>query len=451
MGGWRHRPGLRLPILAVSLVLGLPGLCAAQGLTELFTRALSSNAEIAAARAAIEVANAEIQSARTGLWRPSIDIELDGTHERIHQSLEFSADVSETLLEKSATLSLSLPVFDGGETAAEVGSAKFTRDAAQSSLAETEQSVFTEIATAYGDLLMNVRLTETGSQILQDYQRLQQRLEDMRARNLATETELLQVKSEVADARANVASYQSAVRIARITIESLAGSLDYDPRAYPRIHTPETLEASLQLARTNNPSVRTAEFDLLAGEKDVVTAEAGWMPSVSMSGGYELTLDNKHYSGTSYVEHDSTRTFSLGVTVSIPIYDAGETSASVREARGTVAQLRDEFREAQDSAAQDATTAWLQMLAARDALEYADLRYAEKQQIYLQMSEQFEDFRADLVDLLTALNNVYATKQEREDAQYDLFGAQIAMLAATGQLNSAGLGLASPVVPAAQE
>ncbi|MDP6952387.1 MAG: hypothetical protein QGF53_06460, partial [Alphaproteobacteria bacterium] len=76
---------------------------------------------------------------------------------------------------------------------------------------------------------------------------------------------------------------------------------------------------------------------------------------------------------------------------------------------------------------------------------------AEKQQIYLQMSEQFEDFRADLVDLLTTLNDVYAAKQEREEAQYDLFSAQIAMLAATGQLNSAGLGLLRPDTPAAQE
>ena len=122
MTRWRYMPDLRSPILAVGLVLGLPGLCAAQGLTELFTRALTANAEIAAARAAIEVANAEIQSARTGLWRPTVDLELDGTHERIHQSLEYSTDVRETLLEKSATLSLSLPVFDGGETAAEVGS-----------------------------------------------------------------------------------------------------------------------------------------------------------------------------------------------------------------------------------------------------------------------------------------------------------------------------------------
>lgn len=436
-------PTLRLAAraLATGMLVAWSGPCGAEQLTELFARALQVNPAIASARAALEVAEAEIDGARTGLWRPEIELELDSTLEDMERRLQFAPDIEEQIFENSATLSVSVPLYDGGKTFADVKSANRTRDAALDTLAQAEQTVFFKIATAFGQMVMNGRLIAIGSSLLQENIRLEQRLASMRQRNLATETELLQAQSDVVDVETALFGFQTALRVARVTIESLAGRLDRDPQDYPRVNIPPTLDQAMDLAQTAHPSVRTAQFKLMAAEEAIDAARAGGRPSVAVSGGYVFKADEEHFSGADYVQHDSTRTLSLGLSITVPLYDAGVTSASVREAVGTVAKLRDDHRNARDTVVQKLRTAWLNQEKAHADMNFANRQIEERRKIYEQMLREFENQLGTLDELLRALENMQSAHQDWEQARLALFNAQMAILEATGRLTSASLGL----------
>lgn len=115
-----------------------------------------------------------------------------------------------------------------------------------------------------------------------------------------------------------------------------------------------TIEEAVATAILRHPSMAAAASEAKAAHSDVDIAKAGYLPSLSASGGpRDVTPDEWAYE----------------VTAAQMIYDWGQTRSKVRGARATERQREEEWLIARDEAALDVIGTYLDVLLARRQCE----------------------------------------------------------------------------------
>ncbi|WP_232493693.1 TolC family protein [Novosphingobium kaempferiae] len=115
-----------------------------------------------------------------------------------------------------------------------------------------------------------------------------------------------------------------------------------------------TIEEAVATAILNHPSMAAAASEAKAAHVDVDVAKAGYLPSLSASGGpRDVTPDEWAYE----------------VTAAQMIYDWGQTRSKVRGARATERQRQEEWLIARDEAALDVIETYLDVLLYRRQCE----------------------------------------------------------------------------------
>ena len=137
---------------------------------------------------------------------------------------------------------------------------------------------------------------------------------------VASAVDVSQVQTSVESARADVASYTTALQQARHVADALLPrTTSTGDVALARL--PDALSSEVLLQR---PDVMAAEHTLKAANADIGAARAAFFPKVSLSAsaGYGSdTLGNLFDAGT--------RTWSLVPSISLPIFNAGSLKASL--------------------------------------------------------------------------------------------------------------------------
>ena len=90
-----------------------------------------------------------------------------------------------------------------------------------------------------------------------------------------------------------------------------------------------TLNEALSVAYETNPRLEAQRSSLRAQDEDVAKANAGWHPSVSVTGGYGYGRTQSGALGTSDDHPLNTR-----VTVTQPVFRGGQTIAEISRAEG---------------------------------------------------------------------------------------------------------------------
>nr|WP_228275064.1 TolC family outer membrane protein [Sphingosinithalassobacter tenebrarum] len=106
-----------------------------------------------------------------------------------------------------------------------------------------------------------------------------------------------------------------------------------------RVAATTTLQDAMVQAYNTNPQLSGARAELRATDEGVPLARAGGLPSVRTSSGYSENLYDSGATGVS-----PTRTGSVGVDASLPIYSGGSVQNSVRAAESRVESGRASLR-----------------------------------------------------------------------------------------------------------
>lgn len=434
----------RLVLVTACSAFGLctltASLAGASDLADLFRQALERNPEISASRAGTGAARAGIDEAEANLWLPTVTVGLGGDYNSEEERLSESSDVQIDTYDTDATVSVDLPLYDGGLRRARVRAARYGLSEAEATVEATAHKVFDDIAMAYANFILNKMSAANRRSVLEDYHRLQERTDSMRERNLATVTEVLQVRANVAEAEVELDGFTSRLEVARAKLASLVGGPTADPYDYPVLALPDSLEQALLQAREENPAIRSAGYAAQVATADIDAAEAGHLPSVSLTAAYEYSYSHEDSSAIPGTERISGHEGSLTLSVGIPLFNQGLVSASVRKARQTALQRRDQVDDETASTERAVVEAWQNRELAERTLATAAERIAQRMEIYGHLEREFTRGQADLVDLLDAREDTLRAESMLEQARHDLFTAEIALLRATGRLTEAVLG-----------
>lgn len=262
----------------------------------------------------------------------------------------------------NAAVSVTVPLYEGGQIRAATRLAEAQRDLAATQEAHIERALDFDVIRTYAGLVeleQDARAADRSRQTLEESRRV---IAEMLRVGRAARVDLLKVDTRLGGVRAKLIAYQNAERIAAGQLNALLGrpvdtpliAQDTLPRPVVGLSADQAAQAALQ----NNTTYQLAAARVRVATRTVDVARAQLRPSVSLGAAYEAQgVDplSRHYVATPVA----------GVLVSVPVYDRS-LSRQVDVAESRAQERRLDLEQWQLDIEQHAQTAYLEV---RDASE----------------------------------------------------------------------------------
>ncbi len=406
----------------------------AQTIFEALSSAYESNPTLQAQRAYLRSVDENVAIAKSG-FRPTLALTGSYTDSSVDSNIEpKNQDNDQTVI--AATISQ--PLFSGFSTVNSVKSADSTVRAQQNALYNVEQTVFLEASTAYLDVLQNqaiVDLQKNNEKLLK--KRLDETVERFNVGEV-TRTDVSQARARYSQARSDRIAAEGDLEASKSVYTKIIGSKP-DKLSSPQINDflPKTFEEALDYAKANNYALKAAKETLNAKVYDVSAKTGELLPQVSLDG----RLSNTQTSGDMYDEDPDVDSAEIGVNMTIPLYEAGETRAKIRQSKYLKWQAQEQVLEAERKAVADVTSAWEYMVANRAKIKSIKDQ-VKANEIALDGVQKEEALgNRTILDVLDAYQELLNSNVEEVKARRNYYVSGMNVLMAMGKLTAEDLKL----------
>ncbi len=424
------------PLLATLACAATPA--TADTLREALARAYRDNPTIVGSRAQQRALDENVPIARAA-GRPNLLSNAGVTDNVVRSGNSFTTPERVA----QAQVALNVPFYSGGAVRNSVRAAETRVEAGQAGLRGTEATLFTDVVSAYNDVIrdeaivalnaQNVRVLETNLQATRD--RFQ--VGDLTRTDVAqSEARLSQARAQLQRVEATlIASRENYVRL----VGNAPGTLEPPP---PLPNLPQNPDQAVEVALRDNPNLLSALKQRDATEYDIRVARASRLPTlgVRVSGTYTNYLGSLG-SGTGLGVGQSGTAAGIGLNLGLPLFQGGLPAAQVRQAQAN-----------RSLAIENATAAERQVIAsARSAFAIwqSSLQViTSSEQAVAANRLSLEGVRAEnsvgnrtILDILNAEQELLNSQVTLVTARRDAYVAGFALLAAMGQAEAQDLGL----------
>jgi outer membrane protein len=410
-----------LLLLAAAIVTAGPA--AADTLSAAVESAYETNPELNAQRAAVRAVDEQVPQALAP-GRPQVGARLSFDQ----AGLEAFTDNGRTY---SAGLQLSQSLYQGGRVGANTSAAENRILAARSRLRAIENQIVLNVVTAYADVIRFGRVVELNQNQVRVLERELQSTRDRFEVGDVTRTDVAQSEARLATAQSNLIVGQNNLAAAQQAYLRVVGRLPEDLEPMPPLpKLPDNAGFAVDFARENNPGILAARFDEAAARYDVRAAEAGFSPNLDLNLTGAYTKYQGGGGGSNFVREGQFWTQDAQVVATIPFYQGGQISSSVRQAKARQSQLMQTIATTERQTTENVTNSFNQLRAARAVIESnkvgvaANTLAAEgvRQENLVGTRTVIEVLNAES-ELLLAETNLVAAKREEQVAAYSLLAS----------------------------
>ena len=332
------------------------------------------------------------------------------------------------------------PIFRGFQVRNAVNNAEATVRAERENLRDVERSVLLQAVTAYMDVVRDqelVRLNENNVNVLT---RELKAAQDRFAVGEVTRTDVAQAEARRADAVSRLDAARANLRTSRGSFEQVVG---HPPQnlswpAPPDQHIPGSLQEAIRICNNESPLVVAALYREQAAKYLVDQIRGELLPSVELQASYS----DRFNSGPLF---DEDETSVVRGVMTVPIYEAGDVYARVRQAKHNHVGLIQQIEQVRTEEQQSLVAAWSQLEAARAQLE-SDRVAVESNKVALQgVREEEKVGQRTLLDVLNAELEYLDAQVSLESTRRNLVVAGYAVISAMGRLDAAWVGAAAYV------
>ena len=170
-------------------------------------------------------------------------------------------------------------------------------------------------------------------------------------------------------------------------------------------------------ALTLRPEIEAGRLNVKASELDIDIARSGYIPTISLSAGIGSTNTN----GNDFTFGEQIKqnwNNSLGVTVSVPIFNNRQTKSAVQKAKIQKQNSELDLLDNQKNLYKTIEGLWLDANSAQQRYVAAIEKLRSTQTSYDLIQEQFNLGMKNTVELLTEKNNLLNAQQETLQAKY---------------------------------
>lgn len=264
----------------------------------------------------------------------------------------------------SGSLRMNWQLYSGGRVEGQIDQAKRGVGVADLGVEKTKQQLKLDTTTAYFTILQTKNLVEVNQQSVSN---LQEHLNSVQAKydvGVVAKSDVLRAEVELANAQQNLIKAQNNYDLA---VAGLLNTMTIDPGTELALTDTlnynkydKTLDDSLQAAQTR-PDVAQAEENVKISETAVKMAKSGKLPSVSLSA-------SNGWNG-SVLPGSGDDDWSVGLSASWSIFDAGSTSAKVKQADASLDKAKEQLVQVKNSATLEVRQNYLSMQEAEKRID----------------------------------------------------------------------------------
>ncbi|RPE03856.1 efflux transporter outer membrane subunit [Candidatus Pantoea deserta] len=402
-------------------------------LNSLIDRAVEGNLTLQQAVLRIAGARQELAQARGGLF-PSLNGSAKVTRQQLGlEGLLKANGVTDQLDSETASQlsSLEQPVtlyqgsFDAsweldlwGKVRRQVELADAQTQAAVEQRNDALVSLEAEVARAYLQLRGAQATVATLEQQIAIAQQSWELTQSQQRNGLAPLTDVENARAQLSSLQAQLPQYQSQARQAMnglaVLLGKTPGALDnelYPPKAMPALPQIVPVGIPATLAR-RRPDIRQAEATLHAQTANIGVSVAQLFPSLSLTG--QLGVRN---TDVSYLDNWSSHFYSVGPSLSIPIFQGGRLVSSVKLARAQQASAALDYRQTVLTALQDVENALVSYRADQARVTALDETTGSLQRAFDLASDSYRQGISTFIEVLDAQRQLAQAQEQATQAR----------------------------------
>ena len=427
---------MKLKLFVLAIMFSTAGVAHAADLLEVFHTAQANDPVFAAARATRQAGQEKLPQGRA-LLLPSINLNANSTFN--DQTTQYQGTTpfpsgNNRYNNHGYGVSLTQPLFRQQNwltyTEAEL---QVAQSEAQFKVAE--QDLILRVAQAYFDVLIaqdSVSLAEAQKTAIAEQLEQAKRNFEVGSATI-TDTHEAQARHDLTSAQEIAA--QNNLEIKRRSLQQLINTIPKELKPLGKgfkleAPQPADMENWVDDAQLRNPQLAIAQAAAELAEKEVARNRGGHYPTVDLVANY---TNNSANGGSLGVANDSTNK-SVGVQLNIPLFQGGAINSKWREAEANRERAKQELENSRRTVATQTRQAYLGVVSGIAQVKALQQALISSESV-LEASKLGQEVgvRTNL-DVLNAQQQLYSTRRDLYQAQYNYLTSQLRLKQAVGSL-----------------
>ena len=333
--------------------------------------------------------------------------------------------VTKTYYNGTYGINASWTVWNGNKNHNQVKLSKVSEQQAELSAEETSNNIQEEIAKLYVQILYLSETIDVNKQSLEASKKNEERGRQMVEVGKMSKADLAQLTAQRANGEYDVVAAETQLADYKLRLKQLleiTDSEDFDI-ADPKASDQQALAAIpsmtsvYEAAVTKRPEIKNAELSLQSSNLQLKIAKAGYMPTLSLTGGVGTSTSSNN---TNDWDKQIKTNFdaSAGLGVSIPIYDQRKARTAVNKAKLQHEQALLDIQNEQKELYATVEGFWLEALSNQQKFRAAISSVESQQESYDLLTEQFNLGLKNIVELMNGKTNLLKAQQDRLQSKY---------------------------------
>lgn len=306
-----------------------------------------------------------------------------------------------------------------------LGASKARAKAAESDLDAAEDNLTVRLADAYFNVLTGIETLASSRAEERSVKRQLDQAEKRLEVGLAPITDVHEARARYDSARANAITSANTLDDAREALAEITGAPVDNIKGLAANYQPQnddtrSSEDWVKIALDSNPVLKSKELALAAANKDVDTARAGHLPTLSATVGYSdgATWGNSSSGALSYPATSASDGNRVGLTFSVPLFSGFATQSRVRQAINQRDVAADQLEQQKRSITRSTRSAYRSLVAGQAEVEARRLAVVSAQAAYEAGEAGLEVGTRTIVDVLIAQQQLYSAQREYARARH---------------------------------
>ena len=394
--------------------------------------ALSHNITIRRDRISAESSEEDLKTSRSALF-PTLNASVgqrivnrpNTTSGTIISGDNITTSQSKTSYNGTYGIDANWTLYNGGKRLNTIRQNELNQRIASLAVAESENSIQESIAQTYVQILYAAEAVKVNEATLQTSQAQYERGKQLHEAGSLSKADLAQLEAQVSNDRYQVVTAEATLQDYRLQLKQL---LELDGEQEMELYLPHLgddaalapLPAKADVFRAAlalRPEIESSKLSVDAADLDIKIARSGYIPSISLTAGIGSTNANGNdFTFTEQIKQNWNN--SLGVTLSIPLFDGRQTKSAIRKAKLQKQSSQLDLMDRQKELYRTIETLWLDARSAQQQYEAARAQVQSTETSFALVSEQFDLGMKNTVELLTEKNNLLMARQQLLQAKY---------------------------------
>lgn len=331
---------------------------------------------------------------------------------------------SEVNYNGSYGLNASWTVWNGGRNLKNIDKAELATEISELSTDQQANSIQEQITQLYVQILYQTEAVEVNKAILKTSTAQRDRGQEMVSVGLMAKADLSTLQAQVTQDEYNVVSAQTQLANYKLQLKQLLELVMVDnfDVAIPTIDDTQVLVALptvadvYAMAYTCRPEIQSSQLSIESADLDIAIARSGYWPSVSLSAG--IGTSNTDDGGPFFDQLKTNMSNSIGLTISVPIFDNRSTRSSIQTAKLSKISSQLDLQNAEQELYAQIETYWLNARSAQQQYVYAKANQQSMADSYELVNEQYNVGLKNIVDLMEGKDNLLQAEQQLLQSKY---------------------------------